>query len=378
MTEKRPSLLIVGAFPPPSAHLFGGIISSCHALLQSSLPRRFQLTLVDSTAISNPSPVLPIRAMYALKRMLTYFIRLEQTRPDAVLLFASSGGSLIEKGLMAHYAQLRGIPVLIFPQSGRILHYLERSCLHRWAVYFALIKPTRVLCQGEQWQAFIVDKLNRSIHVAPLLRSWTATPKLLSIGAQRVHTPPNAKPRLLFVGWLDRAKGVLDLLTAIKCLPNNLKPELDLVGEGDVSTTARQYVKEHKLNKQVRFRGWLIGEDLLDAYRTADMFVLPSWFEGLPNAMIEAMAARLTIIVSNVGNIPSVVVDGKNGILIPPKRADILTEVLQNVLTDTALRHQLANHAYRTASKQFGVERAVQDIAHILQDVTGIPVPSAQ
>ncbi len=75
MPQSKPKILIVGAFPPPESKIFGGIVTSCKVLLASSLPDKADLTLIDSTQISNPPPGLRVRLWLAMKRVMT-FIRL--------------------------------------------------------------------------------------------------------------------------------------------------------------------------------------------------------------------------------------------------------------------------------------------------------------
>lgn len=370
--NNRPKLMIVGAFPSKDKMVFGGIVTSCKALLGSSLPKRVELELIDSTQISNPPPVLFLRLLIAIRRVVEFLIRFEAFRPDAILVFTSTGASLIEKGAMARYARLRGVPALVFPRGGRLLDDFDRSCFSRWSARFSLSRATKILCQGEQWQEFVTTKLHRAIEDAPLVRNWTATNELLEIGQNRRTRDFNSPIRLLFVGWLDRKKGVMDLLEVMARFSNTRDLVLDCVGEGNVSQLARQRVGEYGLADRVRFRGWLQGEVLVKVFRDADIFVLPSWAEGLPNAMIEAMAARLAIVATAVGNIPSVIADGDNGLLVPPKDLEALERALDRMITDVAMRNVLADHAYNFAKDQFGVETAVGKIIGIVEDVTGI------
>ena len=92
------------------------------------------------------------------------------------------------------------------------------------------------------------------------------------------------------------------------------------------------------------------------------MLVLPSWVEGLPNAMVEGMAARLAIVVSSVGAIPDVIKHGHNGLLVPPRDVESLQRALDKVIRDRALRERLAKEAHVDASYEFGVEPAVERI----------------
>ena len=374
--SNRPKLLMVGGFPPPNRNIFGGIVTSCRALLDSSLPQRIELNLIDSTQISNPPPVLPLRFLLAVKRLFVFLFRLETFKPDAVLLFASVGASLFDKGTMARYARLRGIPVLIFPRGGVLMDDFEHSALARWSAHFALSGATKILCQGEQWQDFVTHKLNRQIEDAPVIRNWTASNKLLNVGKNRAKPNPGAPIKLVFVGWLDQEKGILELLVAFGQIAKTRNVILELVGEGNSSMQARHYVQTNGLADRVIFRGWLRGNDLVNAFRDANIFVLPSWAEGFPNALVEAMAARLPVVVTAVGNIPSVIVDGENGLLIPRRNVAALEGALDKVISDVALRDHIADQGYQFVRDHFGVETAVEQLAKVIEMVMRRPVRS--
>jgi len=373
--NSRPKLLFVGAFPSPHRQIFGGNVTACRALLTSTLPQRVDLELIDSTQLSNPPPGLFVRLLLAARRFLIFLVRFERTRPDAVLLFTSVGASVMEKGSMAWYAKLRGVPALLFPRGGRLIDSFQRSWVTRLVTRFAFSGSAKILCQGEAWRDFVTGPLGRSPNDAPIVRNWTATPGLLEIGKHPVMPEAGVVVRVLFVGWLDREKGVLDLLEACEKLAPDHKFELNLVGEGNVSSLARKRVQQLGLTNVIHFSGWLNGDDLIQAFRDADIFVLPSWAEGLPNAMIEAMAARLAVVVTSVGNITDVIKNGENGLLVTPQDVAQLQTALSRVIDDHELRMRLAYCAHELAASNYGVEPAVERICQIISDVTERTVP---
>jgi glycosyltransferase involved in cell wall biosynthesis len=343
------------------------MVSSCRALLQSSLVRKIELDLFDTTQISNPPPNLLVRALLAIQRITRYVGRFERQRPNAVLLFAAVGASLLEKGAMAWYARLRGVPALLFPRGGGIIDASRDSAFTRWWVKLVFRGASKILCQSERWQGFAVETLKFSLQDAPVISNWTASPELLALGRARGTVTLSAKiPRLLFMGWMDREKGVSELLEACRRLAATRRFTLHFAGEGTCSEFARSFVESHNLESVVKFNGWLRGDDLLAALAAADVFVLPSWAEGLPNAMIEAMAARLAVVVTSVGSVPDVVIDGMHALLIPPRDVGALEEALARVIDDCSLRSRLADAGHVLAEKRFDVERAVDQLVNAL------------
>src|SRR5207248_6533482 len=136
---------------------------------------------------------------------------------------------------------------------------------------------------------------------------------------------------ILYLGWVERFKGVFELLDAVAVLHANPQAPAFLVsiaGEGSEAAAVRTWVEEKGLSDFVRIQGLLEGERRLAALEQAHIFVLPSHTEGLPNAMIEAMAAGLPVVVTPVGSIPDVVVDGTNGLLVRPRDSAALAAAL--------------------------------------------------
>jgi len=161
----------------------------------------------------------------------------------------------------------------------------------------------------------------------------------------------------------------LDLLEACARLAPMYSFVLTFAGNGDAYGEAREYAAAGGMADRVRFLGWTEGEALEDLYRESDVFVLPSWTEGLPNAMIEAMASGLAVVVSAVGTIPDVVTDGHDALVVPPKDVDALAGALRRVMDDPGLLDTLARNGHRLATEEFAVEPAVERLARVIDDV---------
>lgn len=356
LAEGRTRVLFVGAFPPANSDIVGGNVTDCRILLQSSFATRLELDLVDSTQISNPPPSLPVRLVLASRRLVRYAIRFEAGRPQVLLLFTSGGASVLEKGAMAWYARLRGVPAVMFPRGGRLLERCERSRFRRLWVRASFRGARKVFCQSVKWQEFAETVLGIPKRDAPVIPSWTATERLLSIGRDRTFGPRDPV-RLLYLGWLEREKGVEELLTAVGLLSPDADFTLDIVGDGSYADAARNAVPA-EIADRVRFRGWLQGEAVESVLADSDVLVLPSWAEGLPNAMIEAMAAGLAVVTTPVGGIPDHISDGREGLLVPPRDANLLALALGRIVGDDELRKRLALAGHALAARRFSSERA--------------------
>jgi glycosyltransferase involved in cell wall biosynthesis len=362
----RPRVLFVGAFPPAGTAILGGMVTSCRALMASSFPSRLDLDLLDSTQASNPPPRFAARMLRAAGRFARFIGRLERRRPEVVLLFVAVGASIVEKGAMAWYARLRGVPVVMFPRGGSVVGESRASVFTRTWVRCAFRGARNIVCQSESWRLFAIEALGFDPGDVVVIRNWTASAELLAIGEQRVSRR-ESPVRLLFVGWLEREKGVFELIEACRRLAPGERFTLDIVGDGDAAAQAQALAARCGLDGVVRFRGWLRGAELHREFAESDVLVLPSWAEGLPNAMVEGMAAQLAVVVTRVGAIPEVIADRRNGMLADPRDAKSLTAALAAVIDDAALRTSIAREGYRIAARDFEVETAVQRLVGLIE-----------
>ena len=267
---------------------------------------------------------------------------------------------------MGRFTCICGIPTVISPGGGQLFKDFNQSFALRLFARIAFKKVDKVLCQGNEWRQFLSTNFDRDIEDLPIVGNWTATKELLQIGKSRTYERKMGKLKVLFVGWLDRSKGVMDTLAAIQNTNVLDHVLIEFVGEGNVSEEARNLVKDRNLGDSAKFAGWLHGEELLKAYQKADVFILPSWMEGLPNAMIEAMSAGLCVIVSSVGNVPSTIRNLENGILIPPQSPSVIVETLVSLLENNQARIEMGKKAHIFASQNFSTEIAVRELTKVV------------
>ena len=157
---------------------------------------------------------------------------------------------------------------------------------------------------------------------------------------------------IVFVGRLVQEKGVELLVRAFAKLVERIpEARLFLVGDGPEKSHLQYLAERMGIAGRIIFTGFVPHSKVRDFLREASVFVLPSRFEGLPNALLQAMAAGLPCIATSVGGVPDVIENGINGILIPPGREDLLAEALEKVLIDQDLARRLGENAHRSVSR---------------------------
>lgn len=149
--------------------------------------------------------------------------------------------------------------------------------------------------------------------------------------------PPPAAARLVCVGRLCEQKGQLLLVEAAARLAGKgIRLELVLAGDGEMRSEVEALIAKHGLGKQVRITGWISSERVREEILAARGLVLPSFAEGLPVVIMEAMALRRPVLTTYVAGIPELVIPGENGWLFPAGDVDALAAAMEDFLSRSA------------------------------------------
>lgn len=174
--------------------------------------------------------------------------------------------------------------------------------------------------------------------------------------------------RFLFVGRLEEQKGLIYLIKAIELLKNRNDFEIMIVGNGSESNYLYKAVIKSELEEKVKFRGNVDDKTLKEYYVESDVFILPSLWEGMPLTLMEAAAARLPILASNVGGISSFFTHEENALLIGPRNVEELVINIQRLIENKELREKLGNNA-RKLAERYSWETTAKALDEIYFDV---------
>jgi len=164
-----------------------------------------------------------------------------------------------------------------------------------------------------------------------------------------------------FVGRVAEGKGIYDLLEAFAGLPEAVLRRSKLLVVGPLETDPSGFVSQRPvLAGRVLFVGPVGKDEVRDYYRASDLFVLPSYQEGISSSLVEAMACSVPSIVSNVGGNPEVVVDGECGYVRGAGDVNGLKEALTKLLEDEGTRRSMARRARERMQARFDLDTMVQ------------------
>lgn len=182
-------------------------------------------------------------------------------------------------------------------------------------------------------------------------------------------------PLVLFAGRLAAQKGVVDLIDALDLL-QHVRPDVRglIVGEGPLRTRLEERAHAYRMDEKVRFLGH--RDDVPRLLAAADLLVLPSLYEGLPNVVLEAMQARKPVVATAAPGTTEAVVDRETGLLVPLHSPPALAEAIRTVIQDPDLAHRLGEAGRARVENAFRVENMVAQFAALYESLVrakGLP-----
>ncbi|HEX5393413.1 MAG TPA: glycosyltransferase family 4 protein [Rhodocyclaceae bacterium] len=182
----------------------------------------------------------------------------------------------------------------------------------------------------------------------------------------RMPTPASMPLRLLYLGRLDRAKGLYEAVCGFWLARRRGVPaRLTIAGEGPENESLRTLVRRLKLDDEVSFTGPVFGDDKEALFSTSDVLLLPSYAEGLPYALLEAMAAGVPPIATPVGAIPDVIQDGVHGCLVPLRRAKPIAHSITQLAEHRDQLAAMSNACRRRIVARYSSERVAEDFGRL-------------
>lgn len=239
-----------------------------------------------------------------------------------VHIHTAAGGSFTKHIHYARLARIMNRKVIIHCHASSFKDWYESLDAHKAKRIVTFINSTdRFVVLSESWMDYF-----KAIGVYPSILKTINNITPFPISCRGTKSPAGAAPRLLFLGEIGPRKGVFDLLEAITMV--KCRATLD-IGGNKMEQELLSRIKELGIEDRVRFHGFVSGQEKLELLAGADVFVLPSYNEGLPISILEAMSYGCAIISTTVGGIPAIV--SGNGILVPPGDIEALASAIDKM-----------------------------------------------
>jgi colanic acid/amylovoran biosynthesis glycosyltransferase len=211
------------------------------------------------------------------------------------------------------------------------------------------------LCEPERWERL------RVVHCGIPVDQFTR---------RTAPAEPGPGARILYIGRLVPEKGQTVLLEAMaELVRRGHDISATLAGEGVLKPELKKMAKRLGLGDRVALPGAVGQHQLRDLYEEATIFCLPSFGEGVPIVLMEAMAMEVPPISTRIAGIPELIEHERSGLLVPPGRADELTEALESLLTDPAFYRDLAEGGREKVLREFDADRSAEQLLALFEEM---------
>jgi glycosyltransferase involved in cell wall biosynthesis len=356
----KTNILFVGSF----AHLSksghsGGMTKMCQYILDSNISEQVNWYLLDSTAPHNRLRSFIERLVPAIKRLFYFVWLLLTKRVDKVFVFAAQGFGFYEKGLMILLAKLFRKDTVLALRSGFLMKDIRASKSFKKRARIIFKYCDVIICQSSNWINFLESEVGVSSQKITIIANTVDMPQ--NKVELTAHNPVN----FLFMGFIEKNKGIFDLITALSGVESS-DWHLDIAGEGIGSKRIKNKIRESGLEEQITYHGWVHGAEKDKLLQNADVIILPSYHEGMPNVLLEAMASSTAVIASNVGGIPDLVEHGQNGYLVEAGDIDQLAYYMNVYLLKREIIPQHKAAGKLKIESSFSLEVIIPKFAHVL------------
>ncbi|HEV8337634.1 MAG TPA: glycosyltransferase [Candidatus Polarisedimenticolia bacterium] len=370
-----PKVLLVAPLPAPPFR--GGVEKGVDLLLKGDLARRTSMQLFNTYREQDPTRRLWSRLRYQAGMIRSFRKKLQESPPDLIHIKTSAGINFYQNALYASMGHFLGFPVLLQIHTGRFeSFYRGRS----WAI-----------------RAWIRRVLSRCTGMAALSRSWAerlsaiapqATIRIVPNGLgedelDRLSAGGEIRPsQIFFLGTgrkdLNRDKGLHDLLAVVPELARRHPQSRWVLAGLEAPEETREDLRRNGLDREgdegrILCLGALAPEDREKLLLGSSLLVLPSYYENMPNILLEAMAAGMGVVATDVGAIPEMLGYGEGGLVVAPGDRAALAQALDRLLSAPTLVRAQGKRNRSAITREYTMSEVERKLAVIYREFSGWP-----
>lgn len=341
----------------PNPAVKGGIASVVNGYRGSGLERLYEISYVESYRDGSKWQKL----CKALSGYCAFIRQLIVKKPDIVHIHSSFGPSFYRKIPFIYLSRLCGIPVVNHIHGADFHEFYEAaSAAGKKRIARVYGRCARILVLSEEWK----ERIGRIVPPERIvvLENYCILPKEPCDRGRKAH-------QVLFLGEIGRRKGCCDIPAiweeVVREIPD---ARLIMAGDGDIAQI-REIFRARGLESRVAFTGWVRGQEKARLLRESAVFLLPSYHEGMPMSVLEAMGYRMGIVTTAVGGIPQLIRHGENGCIRQPGDVQGLASDIAGLLRDTQRRAAYGSAARADADRHYGLEQHIRKLCGVYEDV---------
>ena len=364
----------------PDRNVKGGIASVVNGYRERGFGNGYEIIYVESYCDGSRWKKL----RKALRGYAAFLGVLLGRKPDLVHIHSSFGPSFYRKIPFIYMASFKKIPIINHIHGAEFDAFYRKASPRKQKLVRRVYEKCRMLIAlSDEWRG------NLEMIVAPeritVLENYCRLPgELPQEGSAEdmpgfaaeplpealAEYPEKKKRQILFLGELGKRKGCYDIPEIYRrTIEKAGKVPLVMGGDGELMKIKALF-EEKGLSEGVSFPGWVRGGEKERLLKESSIFLFPSYYEGMPMAVLEAMAHKLAIVTTNAGGIPKLIKDGVTGRLCEPGNVEELSDALAELLTDEEKRKRLGEAAYREAARKYSMTSHIERLLAIYRQVS--------
>ncbi|WP_295621689.1 glycosyltransferase family 4 protein [Chamaesiphon sp. GL140_3_metabinner_50] len=301
---------------------------------------------------------------------------------DIIHVHFAERGSTLRKSILIAIGLLFRKSIVLHAHGATYQEFYDRlPKILQATIAFLFGQCSHTIVLSHSWRDYYISKLHLNPDRVTVLYNPVSVPPAIPDRSGRKRL------KFVFLGRIGKRGGPLDLAKSLISFPKQDKGAFDLIeafaqlpaadlqhvelilaGNGDLES-AQRLIAKFNLTANISVLEWLDPQQRDELLATADAFVLPSYNEGLPMSMLEAMAWGLPAIVTPVGGIPEVVRHNRNGLLVEPGNQPQLIQAMQQLINNEALRLSLGRAA-RHSVEHLDINNYINSLANLYATVT--------
>lgn len=293
-------------------------------------------------------------------------LKLNIKNADIIHMHMSERGSCIRKYIVYKIAKKNNKKVITHMHGAEFGEYYENASDFIKSKVLKLLKGSDyVLTLGENWNKYVTN-MNEDIN-SVILKNSVEVPNVNVVLKEHIFN-------ILFLAVIEKRKGIYELVESAKLLidmyKGNKKFKFIIAGSGTEETNVKKIIKQYNIEEYFEFKGWVNDDIKKDLLKNSHLFILPSYNEGLPVAILEAMSYGLPIISTDVGSINEAVKNGKNGYLLDSVNPYELSIKMVELINDTERWSQMSKESKRMCISNFEKGAYFKNIEKIYEELS--------
>lgn len=341
-------VLMVG----PSRKMQGGIATVVNSYYKVGIDNKVHIKYIETLVYGNR--IKKINCFFKAILDILFSIR----NSDIMHIHMASRGSFLRKSIIVLISKMFKKKTIIHMHGGEFMTFYNNECnkIAQGYVRFILNKADKIISLSDSWKKNLSEIAN-SEKIIVVTNGVTIDKK---------QKEKEYKEKVvLFLGRLGEKKGIFDLIDVIKEIIDEHKDSIFIIaGEGEIDKV-KSVCSNNNLDKNIQVVGWIDGTDKIEILKKATIYVLPSYNEGMPMSILEAMSYSIPVVSTYVGGIPEIINNGVDGLLLEPGNKEALKEKLLQVLNSESLRKSIGENAKIKIEKKFDLLKICNELIEI-------------